>query len=125
MQRRINYIVKGVVVIGLGLLSRQISFLPLGVGDLLYSVMIYFFLRAIFIHKSITTVAFMSVILCYMIELSQLLQYDWLIVIRCNPLGRLILGQGFLLSDLVAYTVGIVLVMFLDNQNQKWGKDGK
>ena len=44
-----------------------------------------------------------------MIEISQLYQAEWINNIRHTTLGGLILGQGFLWSDMVAYTVGVII----------------
>jgi glycopeptide antibiotics resistance protein len=45
--------------------------------------------------------------LSYAIELSQLYQAAWINGIRDTRLGGLLLGHGFLWSDLLCYTVGI------------------
>jgi len=44
-----------------------------------------------------------------MIEMSQLYQAEWINNIRHTTLGGLILGQGFLWSDIVAYTAGVII----------------
>ena len=45
----------------------------------------------------------------FAIEFSQLYQADWINALRRTTLGGLILGYGFLWSDLVCYTVGILI----------------
>ncbi len=50
----------------------------------------------------------------YLIEVSQLYQANWIVAIRNTTLGSLVLGHGFLWSDLVCYTVGIGLAFLLD-----------
>lgn len=57
----------------------------------------------------VTTIA-----LTFAIEFSQLFHPPWLNAIRDSTLGRLTLGYGFLWSDLVAYTLGISLAVYLD-----------
>ena len=47
--------------------------------------------------------------LCFGIEFSQLLSYEWLMQLRSTRMGALVLGQGFLWSDIVAYTAGVLL----------------
>ena len=44
---------------------------------------------------------------CYGIEVSQLYHAEWIDSIRATTLGGLVLGYGFLWSDLVAYTIGV------------------
>lgn len=55
-----------------------------------------------------------SYVICVGIEASQLYQTDWINSIRGTVLGRLVLGQGFLWSDILAYIMGILLMYFID-----------
>lgn len=55
-------------------------------------------------------VALLSLAVCYLVEFSQLYQAPWIITIRRTLPGRLVLGHGFLWSDLLAYTAGIAAV---------------
>ena len=48
------------------------------------------------------------------VELSQLVRWDWLDAIRATTPGALLLGRGFLWSDLAAYAGGAVAWAFLD-----------
>lgn len=48
------------------------------------------------------------------VELSQLVHVHWLDAIRDHPIGALLLGRGFLWSDLVAYAAGAVVYGLLD-----------
>ena len=48
------------------------------------------------------------------IEISQLYHAPWIDSIRATTLGGLILGFGFLWSDLICYTVGIVIGAIID-----------
>jgi hypothetical protein len=53
-------------------------------------------------------VAVTSVFICYLIEFLQLYQAERINAVRSNKLGALVLGSGFLWSDLICYTfVGI------------------
>lgn len=49
--------------------------------------------------------------LATMVEISQLADWAWLNAIRDRRLGALLLGRGFLWSDLVAYAVGTIAAM--------------
>ena len=44
---------------------------------------------------------------CFVIELSQLYHAPWIDGLRHTRLGGLILGYGFLWSDLICYAVGV------------------
>jgi hypothetical protein len=48
-----------------------------------------------------------SLVLAFAVEVSQLHHKPWIDGIRNTTLGGLVLGFGFLWSDLVCYTVGI------------------
>ena len=62
------------------------------------------------------TIGIYSLLFAFGIELSQLYQSPWIQDIRSNKWGGLILGHGFLWSDLLAYSMGIALLAFLDDR---------
>ena len=109
MKSRIYYFIVFLSIIFLGILSRKISFIPLWIGDFLYAVMIYFLVRIFLAHKKAFLIAFLSILICYSIEFLQLYQADWIIELRKTLFGRYVLGQGFLWSDILAYTFGITV----------------
>lgn len=114
MKIRLKYFLLVISIIILGVLSRKASFIPLFIGDLLYAVMMYFIIRFLFADLTKTKSSLISLLLCYSIEIFQLYHANWLIEIRHTLLGRYILGQGFLWSDLIAYTFGILIAYLLD-----------
>ena len=114
MRTRLIYLTLVIGTIFLGLLSRQISFVPAFTGDFLWAVMIFLMLRVVLTQTRTFTVGIIGLTICYLVEFSQLYQADWINALRSTLPGRLVLGQGFLWTDLVAYFFGIVLVGFLD-----------
>lgn len=58
--------------------------------------------------------AFISLMFCYGIEVSQLYHAEWIDSIRATTLGGLVLGYGFLWNDLVAYIIGVGVGMFCE-----------
>ena len=96
-------------VIALGLGSRT-SCIPDIIypylGDFLYAVMMYFISAFLFSKASSKTIAIMAVGICFSIEFIQLYEAPWIHEIRQTRLGALILGSGFLWSDLVCYFFG-------------------
>lgn len=48
-----------------------------------------------------------SLAFCFSIEISQLYHAEWIDQIRDTSLGGLVLGYGFLWSDIAAYTLGV------------------
>lgn len=111
---RISYFLAFLFTIFLGILSRKISFIPLWIGDFLYAVMIYFLIRIFLFNKKASIVLLFSLVSCYAIELLQLYQAEWIIDLRKTLFGKYVLGQGFLWSDLLAYTIGIIFIYLLE-----------
>jgi len=76
--------------------------------------MIYFLIRFLSLKTKLQKIAFVSLLVCYGIETLQLYQADWINEIRHTILGRLVLGKGFLWSDLLAYSFGITIAFLGD-----------
>ena len=108
-RNRGTYLLLLALTVVTGLFSRS-DFLPALIrpylGDVLYTLMCFFLLGFLFPRLSSVRVAFISVLFCYLIEFSQLYQADWINQIRRYRLGGLVLGYGFLWSDLLSYMVG-------------------
>ena len=104
---RIIYFAIITFIIVLGLLSRKSSSIPLYVGDILWATMVFFIIRFLLIDDSWKKVAVIALLICFTIEASQLYEANWINLIRRTLPGRLILGQGFLWSDLIAYIIGV------------------
>lgn len=113
-KQRYKYAIIILSVIVTGLLSRQIAALPVATGDALYATMMYFIVRFCLLQSKTGKVAIISLCICFTIEFSQLYQAGWINNIRATLPGRLILGRGFLRSDLLAYVSGIVLAGLTD-----------
>ena len=118
--KRIHYVVFILISIVLGLASRNYNTIPHFIrdhaGDTLWAMMVYFIFRFIFVERSQGLAFCLSVIFCFFIEFSQLYQADWINVIRSTLLGGLIFGKGFLVVDLLRYSVGIGIAFMID----KW-----
>ena len=107
---RIFYLSGIAVLIALGLLSRRVKFVPAACGDALWAMMVYCCFRIVLIRKPMIISAMAALITSFAIEFSQMLTPDWLVKIRSTFLGHMLLGQGFLWSDLLAYTIGIAVI---------------
>jgi len=118
-KKRVIYIIEIFLVIILGLASRRLShLLPkiLGsyAGDTLWGLMVFFVFRFLFINETILSVVLYALTFSFVIEISQLYHAPWIDFIRNTRLGALILGYGFLWSDLLCYSIGITLGVFHD-----------
>lgn len=114
------------LVIALGLASRRYGQQwPYGLknhpGDALWALMIFYawsFLRP---AASTTFLAQASLLTCFVVEFSQLIQTPWLNDIRHTTWGRLVLGASFSWADLAAYTLGVAAGALLD----QWRSTGR
>jgi len=79
------------------------------IGDILWALMIYFIMRFLFVNRPVKFIVIVSLLFCYAIEFSQLYKAPWINELRHTLFGRLVLGEGFLWSDLLCYTVGVAL----------------
>lgn len=113
------YLAATFLIILLGLASREYGdtlpeFIAEYAGDTLWAAMVYLGIRFLFPSVSILKTAAISLLFSYCIETSQLYQADWANIIRCTKLGGLIFGHGFLWSDMICYTVGVLLSTAVD-----------
>jgi len=118
LRNRSLYLFLVLVTIVVGLLSRT-RFVPdviyPYVGDYLYAVMVFFIIGFLFQTKNSLKVALVSVFICYLIEFLQLYQAEWINAVRSSTLGALVLGSGFLWSDIICYTFGGITGYLLEH----------
>lgn len=88
---------------GFGPVARDV------VGDALWSTMILWWFGALMPHRSVWWRGTAALTVCVLVELSQLLHTEALDAVRQTSVGHLVLGSGFDLRDLVAYTIGILI----------------
>ena len=115
IRNRSCYLVLISVVILLGLASRSPwaagapAFLTAYAGDTLWALMVFFILGFLFPRSQILPLGLTALGMAISVELSQLYQATWIIQLRATRLGALLLGAGFLWSDLLCYLVGVSL----------------
>ncbi|MGI4835020.1 MAG: DUF2809 domain-containing protein [Janthinobacterium lividum] len=112
LRPRAGYLGLGLVAIGLGLASRRYAAaLPPWVGayagDALWALLVYWLAGALQPGWFAGRRALAAGAFAGLIEASQLWQAPWLQALRHTTLGALVLGQGFLWSDLACYALGI------------------
>jgi len=86
----------------------------LWIGDLIWAAMIYFGCRLLLPAWSVRRAVFAALAFSCAIEFSQLYHAPWIDSIRHTRLGALVLGFGFLWTDLIAYAGGILLAALID-----------
>lgn len=106
-----------IVTIALGLASRRVApvlpapvgpFVAAYVGDVLWAAMIFFGLSTLLPRLALRWRIAVALAYCVATELSQLYHAPWIDAVRATRLGGLVLGFGFLWSDLVAYAIGVL-----------------
>ncbi|WP_055670012.1 DUF2809 domain-containing protein [Desnuesiella massiliensis] len=103
----------------LGLGSRRFSYiLPNFIssfsGDILWALMMFWIFGFIFNSFRTRNVALLALTFSFTIEISQLYHSPWIDNIRRTTLGGLVLGYGFLWSDLVCYSIGVLMGVFIE-----------
>ena len=111
LKTRLTYIGAIAVLIVIGLLSRKVSFVPQCFGDSLWAVVMYCCWRIVLVKRPPYVAAAFALVTSFAVEFSQLIKWHWLVELRSTKIGHLLLGQGFLWSDLIAYTVGIAAAL--------------
>ena len=118
MFNKLSYFLLTIAVMLIGLASRRFStagsFIYDNLGDALWAAMIYCGVRFLFTKMPKKTSAVSALSFCFFIELTQLYQADWINILRHTTLGSLVLGSGFLWSDIVMYGVGVGFAWFFD-----------
>jgi len=83
------------------------------IGDFLVVILIYCFLKS-FINTPVLATALSVLILSYVVEILQLFNLIGRLGLQNPGLARVILGSSFEWIDLVAYTIGIGLVLCIE-----------
>ena len=111
---RSRYLILCSLTIAMGLLSRKVYAIPAFTGDLLYAVMMYWIWRFLLPQKPKTMALMLAVGICFCIEFMQLIDTPFFKYLHRHPYLRLVFGQGFLWSDLLAYCAGGSMAFTMD-----------
>lgn len=114
IRTRITFFLCAVAVTFVGLASRRYQavlpeFVGEYTGDTLWALMLSLLVSTLVAGRTVMSRATISLGLAFLVEISQLYHAPWIDSIRNTTLGGLILGFGFLWTDLVCYTVGIII----------------
>jgi hypothetical protein len=122
MRRRRNRLlwaalIAGVCVLGIG--SRRYAqvlpqFVAAYAGDTLWALAAFLGIGWILSRASTFRVALLAIAFAFAVEVSQLYHAPWIDAIRHTTLGGLILGFGFVWSDLACYAVGVAVGVVIE-----------
>ncbi|RSK44175.1 ribosomal maturation YjgA family protein [Hymenobacter perfusus] len=106
------YVVLAGGTVLLGLASRRFgpwlpAFVAAYAGDALWALLVFWLVGWGRPRWSSRRVAAWALGFAVLIEISQLWQPPWLLAVRGTMLGGLVLGHGFLWSDLLCYAAGV------------------
>jgi hypothetical protein len=108
-----------IVIMALGLPARLIqdrlpAWYTLYFGDYLWAMLLFFTCALMLRNTGTFKVAVITLSFTYLVEISQLFQPGWLEYLRSIKLFALLLGYGFLWSDIIAYTLGVLTAAYMD-----------
>ena len=83
------------------------------VGDVLVVILIYTFIKS-FVDTPIIATAIGVLIFSFLIETLQYFEFVKLIGLQHSKLANIVIGNYFAWTDLVAYLIGIVIVLLVE-----------
>ena len=112
-RNRVVHAIVLVAVVAAGLASRRFvsvlpSFIATYAGDTLWASMVFVGLGLLFPRARTGTLAAAALAIAVVDEISQVYHAPWIDAIRATRPGALVLGYGFLWSDLACYAVGVL-----------------
>jgi len=113
-RHRIAVALAALGVVALGLLTRSAlvprdSLVGMYGGDTLWATLVYLLGRWLWPRAPVARAATGAAALAAAVELSQLYHAPWIDTVRQTAPGHLVLGQGFVWSDLACYAAGVAL----------------
>jgi hypothetical protein len=119
IRSRALYAAIAVATIGAGLATRRNpDWFPAPIaeygGDVLWAMMMFWIVAIIWRSWPTIRIATVAIAISIAVELSQLYRAEWIETIRAGRAGALVLGSGFLWSDLVCYGLGVGLAAAFD-----------
>jgi len=105
--------------VALGLASRRYpallpAFVVTYAGDVLWASMVFWLLTLVRPRGEGRHLAAIAFAIAVAVETSQRYHAPWLDALRASRLGALVLGQGFLWSDIACYLVGVIVAAWMD-----------
>lgn len=88
------------------------------VGDFLVVIMLYCFIRAFLLVRP-GPVALFTLLFAYLVEFLQYANLLQALGLEDSRLARIIFGSSFEWIDMLAYTLGVLLVWLLDRKSPK------
>ena len=117
-RNRIIYGLLTLLILLMGLASRRffgdIPFVKTYVGDVLWALMVFYGLAFLVNRWPTKAVVLATLLFSFSIEISQLYHAPLIDSLRATRLGGLVLGFSFVWSDLLCYSVGVLIGSFIE-----------
>ena len=119
LSRLFNYLLLIIFAAAIGILSRKYSsllpdFIAAYTGDTAWSFALYFLLSLFLLKKSFAFRFYLTCLIAFVDELSQLYHAPWIDGLRNTTIGALVLGNTFIWTDLLCYLAGAILAVVVD-----------
>ena len=118
IQLRTRYLGLALATIAVGLAVHLVVPLPPAprdvLGDVLWAAMMTWWMGVIAPTAARHLRAIAALVVCFGVEVSQLVHTPALDAVRATTPGHLVLGSGFDPRDLAAYTAGVLAAWLLD-----------
>jgi hypothetical protein len=83
-------------------------------GDFLVVILLYFMVRSVW-QAPVLKVAIPVLIFSYIVETLQYFNFVKMIGLQHSKLANIVIGNHFAWEDIIAYTLGILLVIIVEN----------
>jgi hypothetical protein len=118
---RTSHLKIGIALLLLALgIRRAWAYLPswinFWIGDFLWAAMLYFLGLAILGSVDRRRYTAFLIPFCWLVEASQAWHTPWLDAFRETTIGGILLGHGFLWSDVAAYTAGVLVAYWMEGR---------
>lgn len=113
---KIKYFVAAIILFGVEVLIALYAhdqIIRPYVGDMLVVVLIYCFVKS-FVNTPIVKTAIAVLLFSYFVETLQYFNFITMVGLQHSAMARVILGTSFAWIDMLAYTVGISLVLIIE-----------
>lgn len=95
------------------------------IGDLLVVMLLYCFLKS-FVDLSVEAAGFLVLVFAYVVEFFQFLDILSFLGLQDNAIAGVVLGSQFEWADMLAYTLGLLFIFFIEEfRNKGTRKVGK
>lgn len=114
MKVTLSYLKKVVLIFVIELIIAQTTgFIRHTLGDFLVVILLFYLMKAFFSFSNIT-IGIGVLLFSFLVEFLQLTSFLEFIGMQNNKLATIILGATFSIGDLIAYTLGIVTVLYVE-----------